>query len=213
MKSIVRFFILGALVFAGFGYVSAQSAAGSSRDIVVTNPTSSDQFVPPVNATTDQTDTLPDRGIPTPPIVEQLLQEGRIAQALSEFEKFKAGLKKANPFQLLFLEMTVYEQAHSLDLANATYAAKIKALKQEIIEKFPNEPDTYLLQIDNNTPADQAVELATKAINAAPEYLEAYSQRGRALYKLGKTKEACVDFEKVPWKNMIPEYRNCQDLQ
>ena len=213
MKSIAKLFIIGLQIFVCVGFVSAQSAASNSRDIAP-----SAQVVPSTTAPTTPPaqvimDTLPDRGIPTPPHIEKLLQESKVEQALSEFEKFKSGLKKASPFQLLFLEMTIYEQAQSFDPSNTKYAAKIKALKQEIIENFPNEPDSYLLQIENNTPPELVIELATKAIQVDSKFTEAYSQRGRALYKLGQTKEACADFEKVPWKDMLPEYRSCQDLK
>ena len=212
MKSIAKFFVIGILLLAGFGYASAQSAASNSREITPAVPaTSSPQTVAPV-APAQIEDTLPDRGIPTPPIVEKLLQEGKFEQAINEFEKFKAGLKKANPFQIRFLEMTIYEQALDVNPNNSKYIAKRNALKQELIEKFPNEPDAYLLQIDNSTPADVIVELTTKALNADPQYTEAYSQRGRALYKLGQTKEACADFEKVPWREMLPEFQPCKDL-
>lgn len=213
MKTIVRFCMAGCLVLAGVGYAAAQSAASSSRDFP---PTENNSAV----ATIPQTDTVdmsrPDRGIPMPSHIEKLFQDGKVSEALVEFNKFKATQQKtkANPFDLLYLEMTVYEHAASNDYANSKqYGQKADAIRLEIIEKYPNVSDTYLLQIDMDTPDEKVVELATKAIELDPENTGAYNYRGRALLNLKKTKEACADFEKLPWKGNMPEYWQCKDLK
>lgn len=210
MKTLAQFFLGGALLFC-FGYAHAQSAARSTKEVV---ETVSDTTLQITATDTIQTDYRSERGISTPPHIEKLLAEGKITQALNEFEKFKASQKKANPYHLLYCEMTIYQQAQMGDPANsATYAQKANALRQELIAKYPNMSDTYLLQIDENTPNDKIVELTTKAIELDPDNINAYDYRGHALYMLKQIKEACADFEKLPWKGNMPEYWQCKDLK
>ncbi len=210
MKTLAQF-LLGGVLLLCFGYAHAQSASRSTKEVV---ETVSDTTMQITAADTIQDDYRSERGIPTPPHIEKLLAEGKITQALNEFEKFKASQKKANPYHLLYCEMTIYQQAQMGDPANsATYAQKANALRQEIIAKYPNMSDTYLLQIDANTPDDKIVELATKAIELDSENIAAYDYRGKALLNLGQTKEACADFEKLPWKGGMPEYWNCNNLK
>lgn len=213
MKTSARFLIVAAFVLAGMEYVNAQAAARSSKEVISIE----DNDTP--DGVTDTTIlTLPrsDRGIPTPPYIEKLLADGKISEALNEFEKFKTAQQKAkaNPYHLLYCEMTIYQQAQMGDPANsAQYAEKIETLRQEIIKKYPNVSDTYILLIDNNTPDEKIVELTTKAIELDPDNISAYDYRGHALFNLGRTKEACQDFEKLPRKNYMPEYWPCKDLK
>ena len=213
MKTIVKFCVTGYLVIAGFGYTVAQSAASSSKDVISTN---NDTIVKNVSAFMSTMDTITEdwgskRGIPTPPHITTLIQEGKIQEALNEFETFKTmqQKKRADAYDLLYCEMTIYEQLSMLPGVNKEYAQKMEILKQEIITKYPNRSDSYTLQIELNTPTDKVIELATKAIELDKENVAAYNYRGTALFKLGKIKEACADLEKVPWKNNMPEYQSC----
>lgn len=213
MKAIIKFLMAGTLVFAGFGYASAQSAASSNKNVIETS--TSDTIQAPT-ADTVQADFRSERGIPTPPHIETLLQDGQITEALSEFEKFKIAQQKAkaSPYHLLYCEMTIYYQAQSGDPKNGEkYAQKAESLRQELIKSYPNVSDTYILQIDEDTPDDKIVELTTKAIELDPDNTSAYDYRGRALFKLGQIKEACADFEKLPWKGNMPEMWQCKDLK
>lgn len=218
MKTIAKIFLLGSLFLGGFGYASAQSAASSSSNI---NGIENDTISLPSNAndSLSDIDTMQvriERGLPTPPHIENLFRSGRISEALREFEKFKAeNQKKTSPYNLLYSEMTIYQQAQMADRENGEqYAQKVAALRQQIISKYPNVSDTYLLQIENNTPPQKIIQLATKAIELDPENVSAYETRGNALYQIGKTKEACADFEKLPWKNKLFLYENtCKNLK
>ena len=208
MKTLAHCLLVGAFLFC-FEYTHAQSAARSSKETATIETDNN-------TVSTSQADTIvsiPNRGIPTPPLVEKLFQEGKVAEALNEFEKFKTTQKKADSYHLLYCEMTIYQRAQWDVPNNTQYAQKAEALRQELIEKYPNISDTYLLQIDENTPDDKVVELATKAIELDSENISAYEYRGRALLRLNQIKEGCADFDKLPWKNNLPEYRNCNNLK
>lgn len=207
MKALIKILLSGSLVCAGYGYASAQSAASSSKEVIEQQLDTVGSQIPDVD--TIQTDFRTNRGIPTPPHVEKLLTEGNVAQALSEFEKFKTKQKKVNPYHLLYCEMTVYQQASMQD---SNYFQKAEDLRQEIINKYPDVSDTYLLRIEANTTDKEIVELTTKAIELDPENISAYDSRGRALFNLKQIKEACADFEKLPWKGNMPEYWECNKL-
>ncbi|MCH5243932.1 MAG: hypothetical protein J1F29_03440 [Lentimicrobiaceae bacterium] len=212
MKTLIKLLLAGSLFFAGLGFASAQSAASSTREVVATTTDTSTSIVETMD--TFLPEQLQERGIPTPPHIEKLFAEGNVTQALNEFEKFKEKQKKANPYDLLHCEMTVYQQALIIDPSNNAYAQKVTALRQELIERYPNVSDTYILQIDDNKTPEEIVELANKALDLDPENVHAYEQRGRALFKLNQIKEACADFEKMPmsWKNVMPEYWECRKL-
>ncbi len=213
MKTTAPFLISVALFLAGPGYANAQSAAQSNKEV---HPIENNAgTVPQTIETTISEPEQPDRGIPMPPHIEKLFMEGKTTEALNAFNTFKATQKKANPFHLLYLEMTVYEHARMNNPTNSQYAEKIKTLRQEIIEKYPNESDAYLLLIENGMPDEKIVELATKALEIDPENIGAYNYRGHALFNLGRTKEACQDFEKLPqsMRSGMPEYWQCKDLK
>lgn len=209
MKTSIKILLSCALIFAGVGYATAQSAAKSSRDVA---EVASDTTNSPITDTI-QTEFRSERGITTPIHIEKLIQEGKITEALKEFEKFKESQKKSNPYHLLYCEMTVYQQAQSMDPSNPRYEQKAEEIRQTLIANYPNEPDTYLLQIDENTPNDKIIELTSKTIELDPLNIDAYDQRGHAFYNLGQIKEACADFQKLPWKGNMPEYWKCEQLK
>lgn len=134
------------------------------------------------------------RGISMPQNVTNLLWGGKVDSAIVEFEAFKKIQASADPYHLLYVEMTVYRDAQIADAANAEkYKIKYDALLQQILKKYPDRSDTYLLQITPESTPEQIVDLTTKAINADPTNLGAYQMRSNALYQLGKTAEAEAD--------------------
>lgn len=214
MKTIAKISVVVALVLGGLTCAFAQSAASSSKNL-----NSSETDISPVqtpnNDTAQYFSDRSERGIPTPIHIEKLLETGKVAEALSEFEKFKAAQQKvkANPFHLLYCEMTIYNQAQTGDPSNKEqYLKKEEELRQMLISNFPDESDSYILQIDENTPNDKIIELATKAIELDPENIMAYNYRGSALHSIGKIKEACKDLKKLPWRKNMPEYLNCVNI-
>lgn len=209
MRTLTRLFLSGALLFC-IGFANAQSAARSSRDITPLEPDN------PANAPqTEQPDTSDfrsSRGTPMPSYIDKLFQEGKVKEAFLEFERFKNSNKKIPDFDLLYLEYTAYQQAAMHDWNNETYRTKMEEIKKDIVNKFPNNSESYLLQIEEDMSEEQKIELATKAIEADPSNEMAYRERGRALMSVKKTKEACEDLEKVSYKSKLMEYQSCKDL-
>lgn len=211
MKTIAKIFLFGSLFLCSFGYANAQSASSSSSDIngiendtISLQSNANDSLAPNI----DTLQVRVERGLPTPTYIENMIRSGKIPEALREFEKFKAeNQKKTSPYNLLYAEMTIYQQAQIADRENGEqYAKKAESLRQQIISKYPDVSDTYLLQIENNTPPQKVIQLATKAIELDPENVSAYESRGNALFNMGQTKAACADFEKLPWKNNLMNY-------
>lgn len=209
MKATFKSLLALAVLLTGLGHIKAQSAASSSKKVVE----ESNAEVPVVPMAVDDTSMYSyRRGIPLPDNIQGLIDKGDITGAIKEFDKFSTTMKKAkaDPYQLKHCEMVLYIMAQSHDPANGKqYFQKAESIRQELITKYPNVSDAYLLQIDFDTPDDKIVELATKAIELDSENLHAYEQRGRALFHLEKIKEACQDLEKLPWKASLPEYWPC----
>lgn len=138
------------------------------------------------------------RGIPMPQAISDLLWQGLVDSAIVEFEVFKKQQTKADPYHLLYVEMTFYRDAQMADVANAeSYKAKYDALYQQILKKYPERSDTYLLQITPESTPERIIELTTKAIKADPTNWGAYQMRSGALYQLGRNKEAAADVRKA----------------
>ncbi len=133
-----------------------------------------------------------------PKNVSELLWSGKVDSAISEFEVFKkAQSKTADPYDLLYVEMTVYRDAQMADVSKAeSYKAKYDALFQQILKKYPDRSDTYLLQVTPESTPEQIIELTTKAIKSDPTNWGAYQMRSRALYQLGRNEEAAADAQK-----------------
>lgn len=230
MNTIFKACFVCILLLNGFRHASAQSTASSSNAVSSTTPNlsankSSVQEQPQIQqrqlpATTSVQNNNASiepykstRGIPMPVEVERLVGAGKIAEALAEFENLKKSQTKADKFDLQFLEMTIYREAVYTDPNNAAeYKAKEETLVKQLIEQFPNVSDAVLLQLTPESSNEDIIRITTKAIELDQTNLFAYEQRGRVLYMIGKTKEACADFEKLPYKNTLPEYQWCKGL-
>ena len=100
--------------------------------------------------------------------------------------------------------MTFYNEiANSMisDEAKTEARDKQQALYEEIMKKYPNYPDTYLMQISPNIPPQEVVDLATKALNATPTYkevqIDAYRMRAEGYFRMGKSEESQADAAKL----------------
>ncbi len=141
----------------------------------------------------------PDRGIPTPKFIEDLLMNQEYNKAVEEFEKF-IKTAKATPCDLLYLPYTFYSRMESVDNARkVVYRQK----KQYYIDEFQsacgNSVEAYIMKDQESNPRipDSTVQWMTMAIAVEPTYAALYSIRGEALWQLQRKKEACVDFEKA----------------
>ena len=211
MKTLFKSGVMFICFLATIQCASAQSAARSSKD--VTPRDTNNTAIAPVETQVDTSHYRSSRGIPMPSYVDDLFRDGKTTEALAEFEKFKSSLKKIESFELLFLEYTAYKQAAMSDWNNPEYPAKMNEFRQTIISQYPNRSESFLLQIEDDMPAEKKVELATKAIEADPSNEMAYRERGLALMSLEQTKKACEDLEKVSYKRQMPEYWQCRHLK
>ncbi|MCM1170014.1 MAG: tetratricopeptide repeat protein [Bacteroides sp.] len=227
MKTIASFCLACALLVCGFESSFAQSAASSSKDVTPTDPNNpanrplqsqnqiqtfgniqpipnSDGSIEPYKVT---------RGLPMTAEMERLLGIGKTQEALIEFEKLKKSNPKATKFDLLYLEMTIYREAAYNDPDSASvYAQKEKDLVAQLTEQFPNMSDVVMLQLTPNSSYEEIINVTSKAIELDQTNTIAYEQRGRILFMVGRTKEACADFEHLPYKTSLPEYQWCKDL-
>lgn len=188
----------------------AQSAAGSSKDVtpenVGTTPVVQNQSVD-VQDTVSQSK----RGIPMPQNIGKLIEQGNDVQAIEEFSKFKKKQRRADKFHMAYLEMTLYRDlSFFCPSKSEQYSSLAKSLVDQMVQDFPDVSDVYLLQIQPESTPEEIIDLTTKAIDSDPENISAYEMRARALFQLGKTEEGCLDFGKLPHKNQMPEYWQCE---
>lgn len=145
--------------------------------------------------------------IPLPESIREIITASKPDEAIAAFNNFKQQKikDKADPFHLLYLEMTFYNEiANSMIIseeAKTEARNKQQALYQEIMKKYPNYPDTYLMQIAPNIPPQEVVDLATKALNATPTYkevqIDAYRMRAEGYFRMGKSEESQADAAKL----------------
>lgn len=144
--------------------------------------------------------------IPLPDNIRELIMANKPEEAKTAFDSFKQqkAKEKANPYHLLFLEMTFYNEIANFLMsgeAKTEASDKQQALYQEIMKRYPNYPDTYLMQISPSTPPQEVVDLATKALEATPTYkevqIDAYRMRAEGYFRMGKAEESRADAAKA----------------
>lgn len=161
----------------------------------------------------------PDRGIPMPQAVENLLGQRDFTKAIEEFEKFIA-TSKGDPCDLLYLPYTFYGRLMWMDTSRVfEYQKKQKYYMSEYQKKCENTVEAYLMKDQSSNPRipDSTIVWITKAIEIDSSYAMLYSVRGEALWQLQRKKEACADFEKAVELNndsfAVEFYRsNCRNL-
>ena len=147
------------------------------------------------------------QGIERPSKIDELLFAGKTNEAVAEFENFKKEQqqnKGIDPFDMAFMELSFYRDLSMRggwmfpmsDETKQQYTDKFTLLKQQLIKKFPNRVETYLIQCEFATMED-IVKYTTKAISVDPESVDAYRMRATAYRELGKVNEAKSDEEKV----------------
>lgn len=148
--------------------------------------------------------------IPLPDNIRNLITNHHFEEAVSSFDHFKAQKikEKVDPYHLLYLEMTFYRdivmflspdfsKKEEMDKANN----KREELYQQILAKYPNRPDTYLMQIGLNSTPQEIVDLANKALEATPSYkeaqIDAYRMRSEGYLRMGNIEASSADANKV----------------
>lgn len=214
MKKMNLILLLFTGMAMGTGLVFGQSSAASSKEVFPVNnepvaePSQTQQEAMQDEPFPPESEIImPQRGIPMPKNVEELLLAGKSDEAVAAFETYKSSLRRVKKSDLMFLELMVYDMAAHFTMTeepDSAYLAKTEEIRAEIIKKYPKLSDTYLLQVTPEDDPEKIIEFATKAIDADETNEYAYEMRASALYRLEKTKEACLDLEKVSFREIVP---------
>lgn len=198
----------GLTLILGLGMLgfSAQLQAQSSKQtkkVTPANAQTSESVKAVENAPVEETSPVvakePDRGIPTPKAIEDLLMQQNYTKAIEEFEKFIA-TAKGDTCDLLYLPYTFYARLNFMNPSQSSeYTRKMNYYMAEYQKQCGNSVEAYMLKAQESTPRipDSTVVWMTKAIEIDSTYAYLYSVRGEALWQLARKKEACVDFEKA----------------
>ncbi len=193
---------LGAQVFA--------QASGQTQEVVPNNPNTLPEE-PAATAGQDQIDQQvdePQRGVPTPKVIENLVDKQEYAKAVEEFEKF-IKTAKGNPCDLIYLRVSFYDRLALEDTSKAkAHQTKRDGFIKELEGKCAQMPDLYVLKarLDSDQSPEAAIRWMTKAIAVDPSYSFVYDMRGNAYWMLGQTEKACADFKKA--KELDSNYTN-----
>ena len=190
--------VLG-LSMLGFSARVQAQASGQTANVVPAHAAAlSDVAVEQDGLTAQQAEEQPQRGIPTPKAIEDLMDQGDYETAVKEFDKF-IKTAKGNPCDLIYLPMSFYDRLAVEDTSKTDYyKAQAKSYLDKYMQTCGNTADAYLLQerFDKQTP-EVTVTRMTQAIKLDPDYIMPYTVRGNALWALGRTNEACADFTKA----------------
>ena len=185
------------------GFNAQAQSSKQTKKVVPSNAETSAEVIAAANAPVEEISSVvakePDRGIPTPKAIEDLLMQQNYTKAIEEFEKFIA-TAKGDACDLLYLPFTFYARLNYMDEAkSAEYTKKMNFYRNAYFEKCANSIEAYLLKDQMTEPRipDSTVVWMTKAIEIDPAYAYLYSLRGEALWRLERKQEACADFEKA----------------
>ncbi len=200
-----RKILFALLPFIGFSLSGAfaQSAASSSRDLGLDTTT----YVAPPPAE-EETPQEPDYDF-LPESIAQLVWDGKDEEAIAAFKEYKKSIRKQGAFTSLYLEYQLYDMLAYSVPGNSLYGQARANLFKKLGSKYDDRPQVIAFAITDTTTPEQIIEIATRMIEADSTYRPAYELRGRALYQLGKIKEACPDLEKAPNRDLMPEYWPC----
>lgn len=197
----------GMLVQYGF----SQAAASASKDVT---PPPSTEEVPEQYLASEDTlgeGALTRHGIQLPASINMKIMAGDIDGAWKEFENFKQEVGKEQRNQVLEAEVMLCNRFIYEGSNYNKWAAQRGEAQQALLKEFPKWVGTYRALINPDAKPNQIIEYTTKAIQydskENPDYL-LYEQRGRAYLQVGRTTEACADFEKCPDKSRIWEYKS-----
>lgn len=182
MKTSIKLFL--AVLCLGFFSLSLNAQQGATATVPATPSTQSNE---------------PQRGIKTPDNVEKLISEGKYAEAISEFDKFKTKTNGGDAFDLLYLEFSIYARLAREDNANAEqYRKKSEAIVAEMGKTYSKKADYYMAK-SILYDSSQAAVLSSmdKAIKAEPSYALPYSTRGEIYWIMGQRDKACADYKKA----------------
>lgn len=199
----------------GCGARAFAQASGQTREVTPANPTPLADVAPAATQSRpDSPKPLPERGIPTPRAIEDMVTNKQFAKAVSEFEKYMK-TAQGTPCDLIFLPFTFYNRLLMEDTANpALYQEKVRFYVDKFLQTCGDTYEAYVLKdniIEPRVP-DSTVVWMTAAIKLEPKDPNLYISRGYALWQLGKTKEACADYAKAKELD-APFYGDYYDMQ
>lgn len=205
----------GCFVLAGVEYVSAQSAASSSKEVVRRAvPEKSEPKETSAVATPAQESLSPKYERPIPSHIDECIEQGRFTEALNEFEKYKASNRrdKKEGNKVLSVEVMFYQRMSEYDVQNRArhLVDRDRAIKR-LLKEFPQWSETYQMAITPEFPPEKVIEYCTKSIELDPDNLRVRERRANTYYDMGEVDKACADYEKLPYKEQLWQYKtNCQ---
>lgn len=159
----------------------------------------------------------PQRGMPTPLPIEIMVNEGKYAQAVSEFEKYM-DTAQGDPCDLIYLPFTFYRRLLDENpFEEEFYQGKVNFYIDKFLETCGNTVEGYQFKEGMMEPKipDSAVVWMTKAIELDSTVNMLYLIRGHALWELQRTREACADYKKAAelqnWEAADMYEQRCSD--
>lgn len=185
------------LTMLGFGARLQAQSSSQTADVVPAHATP----LPDVPAATavgnGQVADEPQRGIPTPKAIEELINKKDYESAVKEFDKFiKAA--KGDACELIYLRYTFYSRMMIEDMAHAAdHKAQREACIEDLEKQCPNMPETYMVKthVHGDGNPEAVLKWMDKAIEIDPKFAAAYIVRADALWLLQEDEKACDDYQ------------------
>lgn len=148
----------------------------------------------------------------------ELMYRSRIDEAIKKIEEYKASLSKnKDDLQILLMEQEFYYMFRQYP----EMAKREKAIMNKLRSTYGNKAEVIRFDLDpiRRDPAKydakKAIEAATKMIEADPDYLPGYYERGMEYLRAGMIKEYCEDFSKLPeaFTENNSVFAECENLE
>lgn len=219
-------FLIFSFFLALFTNGYTQSASGSSRTVSYERLTQEDKVAlsrqqDSVRRVEDSILRVYHRRILMPENVLFLLAGQRGEDAEKAYKKFRDTLpKKGNAFYIDFLDKEFFGKMATYGASpdrRSYYKKKNDAMLVKLKKKYPNEPLVIWYEVDDiefdDSVSYNMLRLYDKMVSADSTYLPTYAGRAKVLFRLGYTKEACKDINRLPEsvRREIPESIRCVD--
>lgn len=209
MKTLLKVCLSLALGTLLVQYGFSQAAASSSKEVTI--PPSTEEVPEQHLYANDSVEEeyFVSFGLRLPQSVMSRLGAGNVYGAWEEFEEFKKTVDKKQWPQVLEAEIMLCNNSANMDAENRDkWIEKRNETQKTLLAEFPKWSGSYTSQINPEATPAQIIEFTTKALQLEPNDYLSLQRRGRAYLQIGRTTEACADFERCPDKSKIWEYES-----
>ena len=130
-----------------------------------------------------------------PTEIRQMLNENKAKEAVAEYEKFKK-TTQADALDMFLLDTEVYGSASFIE-PGSNYGKMREEAVRKMLEKYPKNAEALMYTMPEDGNFNKSLDVLNKMIEVDPDYLPAYEYR-LDLYNQKMTKEACMDYMKLP---------------